>query len=431
MTASDIPYTPATQTAIRPGHALAVAGALMPTLAIFAYKGLAPLFFIVAVAELCLYWRENRCLPSASTLAALLFAAFVIWGVIGMAWSLDAWASLATAAKIALMAALGLPLLSASQDLDPIRRRLVMQASLGGLVVGLGFMAIEVFANLPITRFLYAGLHISHPIFPSMLDPAATVLVLVSAYVTGESLSRRHFGLAVAIGIVAVALAVLSQSMAAGLAGLLAIPMLIAVYCGGAPIGRAMAVIAAAAIMAAPLLPTRVLGPVKEFNWSADAIPSVYQRIAIWEFAEQRIDERPILGWGLDAARRIPGGHNGIKAGSLHIQNPVMRERVTKYFDSGNIEQMPLHPHDGALQIWLEAGAVGAALAAVLVLSALFAVARRWPADRIGTAATLAFALAALVIAGISYGIWQTWWLATLFLGATFSNMLLAKDPAG
>lgn len=304
-----------------------------------------------------------------------------------------------------------------------------MQASVGGLVVGLAFMAIEVFANLPITRFLYAVLHISHPIFPSMLDPAATVLVLLSAYVTGELVRRRHFGLAVLIGLTAVALAVLSQSMAAGLAGLLAVPMLMAAYWGGAPIGRALAVLAAAAIMAAPLLPTRVLGPAKEFNWSSDAIPSVYQRIAIWEFTARRIDQHPILGWGLDAARRIPGGHNGIKAESLHIQNPVMRGRVTNYFNSGNIEQMPLHPHDGALQIWLEAGAVGAALTAAFVLVALFGAARRYSADRIGTAATLAFALAALVIAGISYGIWQTWWLATLFLGTTFSNILTAKDP--
>lgn len=431
MTASDIPYTPATQAAIRPGHAFAVAGALSPTLSVFAYKGLAPLFFVVAVAELVLYWREHRRVPRVSASAALLFAAFVIWGVIGMAWSLDAWASLATAAKIALMAALGLPLLSVGRDLEPGQRRLVMQSSLVGLMVGLALMAIEAFFNLPMTRFLYAVLHLSHPIDPSMLDPAATVLVLVSAYMTGHLLSRRQSVLAVVIAVAAVALAVLSQSMAAGLAGVVAVPIFVLAYGGGRIAGRVLASIAGLAILAAPLLPSRVLDPVKELNWSSDSIPSVYQRIAIWQFTEHRIDQRPVLGWGLDAARRIPGGHNGIKAESLDIHNPVMRERVTKYFDSGNIEQMPLHPHDGALQIWLEAGAVGATLTAALVLVALFGAARRWPADRIGAAATLAFALAALVIAGISYGIWQTWWLATLFLGATFSNMLTAKKQAG
>lgn len=431
MNASDIPYSPATQATIRPGYAFMIAGAIGPTLSIFAYKGLAPLFFVVAVFELGLFWFEHRRLPRPSTSTALLFGAFVVWGLIGMIWSLDAAASLATAAKIALMAALGLPLISAARGLDPTIRRSVMQASLGGLAIGLAFMVIEVFFDLPITRFLYASLHLTHPINSSMLDPAATVLVLVSAYVAGDLLSRRHLALALIMGIAAVALAVLSQSMAAGLAGLVAVPILIAAYWGGVRFGRAFAIIAAVAIIAAPLLPTRILGPVKELNWPGDAIPSVYQRIAIWQFTERRIDQHPILGWGLDAARRIPGGHNGIKAESLNIQNPVMRARVTKYFNSGNIEQMPLHPHDGALQIWLEAGGIGAALTGTLALVSLFGVSRCWPTNRIGAAATLAFAVAALVIAGISYGIWQTWWLAVLFMGAAFSNMLIAKHPVG
>ncbi len=430
MTASDISHAPATRAVIRPGHVLAMAGAIGPTLSIFAYKGLAPLFFIVAVFELGLFWRVHRRLPRPSVAASLLFGAFVLWGVVGTAWSLDPAASVATAGKIALMAALGLPLASAAQDLDPDRRRLAFQASLRGLVVGLVLMAIEVFFQQPITHFLFAVFHITNLIYGSMLDPAATVLVLISAYVTGSLLEQRRFGLAFIIGGAAIALALVSQSMAAGLAGVVAVPVFAAVYGGGRLVGRTFAGIVAVAILAAPLLPSRVLGPAKELNWSADAIPSVYQRIAIWQFTEHRIDQRPVLGWGLDAARRIPGGHKGIKADSLDIHNPVMRERVTKYFDSGNIEQMPLHPHDGALQIWLEAGAIGAALTAALVLMALVCVAERSRANPLGAAAVFAFAMAALVVAGLSYGIWQTWWLAILFLGATFSKILLAKGDA-
>jgi O-antigen ligase len=191
-----------------------------------------------------------------------------------------------------------------------------------------------------------------------------------------------------------------------------------------------LAVIAAAAILAAPLLPSRVLGPAKEFNWPNDAVPSVYQRIAVWQFAETRIAERPFQGWGLDAARRIPGGHDGTKAETLHIQNPVMRDRVTAYFNSGNIEQMPLHPHNAALQIWLETGGVGAVLVAALVFVALSAIARRAPSGRSAVAASAAFAVSALLIAGLSYGIWQTWWLATLWLGAALAEALMTAEPA-
>lgn len=425
MTASDIPYAPVARNAVRPGYMLAVAGAITPTLAIFAYKGLAPLFFAVAVIELGVFWHQNRRLPQPSLTAALLFAAFVIWGLVGMAWSLDPMASLATAGKLALMAALALPLLQVARNLDPTCSRLAMRASLGGLIVGLGFMAIEMF-GLPITHFIHSILGVPHSIYASMLDPATTVVVLVAAYVTGDLLNRNHVGLALVIGAIAVAVGVLGESMAAGLAGLVAVPVLAAAYWGGPSVGRGLAIVAAGAILAAPLLPNRVLTPVQEMNWPPGAIASVYQRIAIWKFTETRIDQRPVLGWGLDAARRIPGGHDGIKAESLHIQNPVMREKVTKYFDSGNIEQMPLHPHDGALQIWLEAGSIGAGLTAILVLVALFGAADRWRVNRIGSAAAVAFGIAALVVSGLSYGIWQTWWLATLFLGAAFVEIVMS-----
>lgn len=430
MTASATPYTPSARAAIRPGAGLTLAGAIGPTLAIFAYKGLAPLFFIVAAVELCLVWRAHRRLPRPPMGMAWLFAAFIVWGFIGSTWSLDPEASWATAGKLALMAILGLPLVAAAGHLDPASYRLVMRGNLAGTAVGLAFLAIEVFFHLPITHALYTAFHIPHATDPSMLNPAATVLVLFVALAAGDLLNRRRLVQAVLIGAAAVLLAVLSQSMAAGLAGLAAAVVFAAVYWGGAVAGRALAVIVAAAILAAPLLPNRVLGPAKEFNWPSDAIPSVYQRIAIWQFTETRIDERPFLGWGLDAARRIPGGHDGIKAESLHIQNPVMRGRVTAYFNSGNIEQMPLHPHNAALQIWLEAGGVGAALTAALALVALWAAARRWPTARSPIAAVFAFAISALLIAGLSYGIWQTWWLAVLWLGTVFAELVSTPDTA-
>ncbi|MEJ0067893.1 MAG: hypothetical protein WDO24_03180 [Pseudomonadota bacterium] len=71
-------------------------------------------------------------------------------------------------------------------------------------------------------------------------------------------------------------------------------------------------------------------------------------------------------------------------------------------------EQMPLHPHNGALQVWLELGAVGAlvgALIALVVLSRLTPD-RLAPAERAVGLAT--FATAAVELS-LSYGIWQSW----------------------
>ena len=50
----------------------------------------------------------------------------------------------------------------------------------------------------------------------------------------------------------------------------------------------------------------------------ADAFKdSAGHRLEIWHFAGQRIAERPLLGWGLDASRAIPGGNALIRRNSI------------------------------------------------------------------------------------------------------------------
>jgi O-antigen ligase len=78
---------------------------------------------------------------------------------------------------------------------------------------------------------------------------------------------------------------------------------------------------------------------------------------------------------------------------------------------------MPLHPHDAALQVWLELGLPGAVLFAAIV--AMFwsrLAAAPWP--RIYLAASAGALAAALAAAAGAYGVWQEWWLGTLALAA-------------
>jgi O-antigen ligase len=42
--------------------------------------------------------------------------------------------------------------------------------------------------------------------------------------------------------------------------------------------------------------------------WLANHKPSALHRLEIWSFVAEHIKERPIAGWSLDAARRLPGG---------------------------------------------------------------------------------------------------------------------------
>jgi O-antigen ligase len=114
-------------------------------------------------------------------------------------------------------------------------------------------------------------------------------------------------------------------------------------------------------------------GGVAKASWGA--------RIDIWRFTAHLIEQRPFLGWGLDASRAFPGA-------------------------------IPLHPHDAALQLWLELGAVGAGLVVTYFAWLLARIEQLRARDPALAAAQLASLSAYLVIGALSFGVWQEWWLA-------------------
>nr|WP_255568584.1 O-antigen ligase family protein [Neoroseomonas alba] len=160
-------------------------------------------------------------------------------------------------------------------------------------------------------------------------------------------------------------------------------------------------------ILVMPLLVALIPGlPLERFPQSA------LHRMLIWDFAAERIAERPILGWGMEASREIPGGRNQPSAAALdrmRITDPAMR----RWFGEPHVNILPLHPHNGALQLWLELGAVGAAMAALLAWF-LGVAAARAPSPAAATGALTSAAITAM----LSFGAWQAWWVAAMLLAA-------------
>ena len=133
--------------------------------------------------------------------------------------------------------------------------------------------------------------------------------------------------------------------------------------------------------LAAPLvfLPHGAAGPpglptdVGKLSW--------HVRLDIWRFASRLIAHRPVLGYGLDASRAFE-------------------------------PRIPMHPHDAALQLWLELGAPGALLAALFFGWLFYKVARVAKQDPVWAAVACATGSVYLLIGAISFGVWQEWWLA-------------------
>jgi O-antigen ligase len=138
-------------------------------------------------------------------------------------------------------------------------------------------------------------------------------------------------------------------------------------------------------------------------------------RFYIWAFAAERIAERPLLGWGMNASRSMPGGKDQI----------VDNIRGKNYG-----EVMPLHPHNIALQVWLELGVVGALLMAGLFARLiLFGTVPARPPYVAAAAAGLT--VTAFVQFALSYGAWQSWWLACVFLATAFLAIAARRGALG
>nr|WP_246514331.1 O-antigen ligase family protein [Neoroseomonas soli] len=163
----------------------------------------------------------------------------------------------------------------------------------------------------------------------------------------------------------------------------------------------------AATILVMPLLVAAIPTlPVERLPGSA------LHRMLIWDFTAERIAERPLLGWGMEASRTVPGGRDNPSPEAL-ARMRVTDPALLRWFAEPHINILPLHPHNGALQVWLELGAVGALIAAALAW--LLGVA----ATRVPCSPAAAGALAsAAVTAMLSFGAWQAWWVAAMMLAA-------------
>ena len=139
--------------------------------------------------------------------------------------------------------------------------------------------------------------------------------------------------------------------------------------------------------------------------YTGDLPKSLLHRLAIWNFAIEKIWENPLLGHGLASSTFIEGGKQLISIGSLPSSFSTHANWLA-LIKSGNAELLPLHPHNIGIQAYLELGFIGAALICYLIWNAFrYSFAKNNDYLIIGL-----FTLIAMNQAGFS--IWQSWWLS-------------------
>lgn len=136
-------------------------------------------------------------------------------------------------------------------------------------------------------------------------------------------------------------------------------------------------------------------------------------RAYIWEFAWEHIKERPLLGWGINNSRAIPGALDDrvICIVDSHYEllppNSCPLNFVYLY-----MVRMPLHPHNMMFQILLEQGFIGYTIFIILILFFLYLLPKNGEKPYIRLATWSSF----LTISMFAFNMWASWWISTLFI---------------
>jgi exopolysaccharide production protein ExoQ len=341
------------------------------------------------------------------------FLPLFAWMFLSILWALDRPAALSLAIRLGILFVAGglLTWWFATIPLD--RLRLPVLALVAGLVLAALFLTLDLHFGGAMVRHLHRPQPASFDI-AVFYNRGATIhaILLVPLAVFLLRLGSPWLAAAHAlIGIVAI-LATASLSAKTALGGALIATAAIRLL---PRLRWALLGLLALGAAALPFIFPITLDPVTSC-WLNNHKASALHRLFIWDFAAERIDEHPFIGWGLDAARRMPGGDTPL----------IIRHCDRNLQQTGNLAVestlLPLHPHSAILQIWLELGGIGAVLGFGMLITLLAraygATAWRNPTTQ---AAFGASTLAGLSVALVSFGIWQEWFLAALFTAAAIA----------
>jgi exopolysaccharide production protein ExoQ len=349
--------------------------------------GIAPLASIAGALAIGLALPHSTAAFRALQPPAALVGALLVWATLSAAWSILPTHSLVMSARISGICAAGLAL-TAAADVLVSRRRLLL-CFYTGLALALVLLLVQFTTDGLLTRPF-----VTRAFFAPQLNQAADTLAILvlPASATLVCRGRVNLGLLLAVATSAIICGLVGTTAKIALsAGILLAPLL---YLSRRKMAHLAAILSVLIIITAPLTFGR-LAWLQGVTELAESIKfSAWHRLMIWSFAGDRIAERPLIGWGLDASRAIPGGDQPVYPGRVWLQ---------------------LHPHNATIQLWLELGVPGAVLFALIVAWLwLGLAAASWP--RLFTATAGASLTIAFVATISAYGIWEEWWVATLWV---------------
>lgn len=388
---------------------LAALALCFPGVAVLAPLAVVPLTLVAALAALAAEGLSGERLSRPPLPVVLVALALAAWALLSSLWAIDGAGAVETWARLLPTAAAGGFLILHAARQPEARRRRLAGWMLAGFAAAAAILLVEGLSGRAINLFL-ARLVDQAPDgggFPlSRLNRGATAVAIL-AWPAAAALAarlpdrlpwrRRWPVLLLPLG--ATLLLAFYESGAALLGGAAGLALALAALPAPRLARGLLLVLAALTLLAMPPLAKGLSGLGLADNDGLEF--SQRHRVFIWDFTADAIAERPLTGYGFDSSRDLarPGDPR---------------------FDATH-EALPLHPHNAALQVWLELGAVGLLLGGGLLLL-LFARLRGGPP--LAAALDLGFGATVLVVGLVAYGVWQYHWLVVPLVAAALLRLM-------
>jgi len=373
-------------------------GALLPLVGLLRPLLLIPLAVGGGIIAVAVVWRLRGRLPRPAPALLALTLLTLAWSATSLAWTFDPAGAFARWANLPLLLAAALLLLAAGADYPAALSRSLLRGLLAGFSLGALVILIEWQLGSPLVEITRGPQETPARALGELNRGLSLAALLVWAPVAWLAARGRREAWLLPLLLLAPTLLLQNLASVVAILGGLALALVTWLRPG---LGRALVLLLPALLL--------LLGPalfIRLYGWGlmeSESLPSTARyRVQIWWFASERILERPLWGWGFDAARDMPDFG------------------VDPYGNKTSV--IPTHPHQAFLQAWLELGLPG-----VLLVLGWFALAWRGLARLSGPAlaAGVALAGAVIAIAATAFGLWQGHTLAILVLSAAVFRVAL------
>jgi len=370
--------------------------AFFPLLCVIAYRALAFYMPIMGIILCALYWHDYRALPRLQRSWFFVVLSIVVWAAASILWASNRTESLN---HVLNLIPLGIGAVLWASTLSSLRDKgqtLNSSWIIAGYAIACLLLVFDIQSNFALYRLLH-GLTFSDHARVDFLNRQILTMMFLTPAVLAMAWAQYGVKRTLMLCLPIIILFAQTNSQASQLSFMLGGIFAVLPFLHGRKIRFFMAGLTVGLTLVAPFVVEkaydRLATTLHESPFFGETHGYAADRLEIWGGVAKQIRQRPILGHGIEAGRDLP----------LPIQNTYYKGKTV------------LHPHNYALQFWLEGGLVAALLGGVLVAWLII------QSSGIALITVMMF----LVGQAVAYGLWQSWWIADIFMVA----MLLPFVP--